>query len=42
MQMLGPKDEGSKKSSVEFDSGSKGGGNFSRSEGPVGEDDIPF
>ncbi len=42
MQMLGSKDEVVKKSSGEFDSGSKGGGNFPRSEGPVGEDDIPF
>jgi single-strand DNA-binding protein len=42
MQMLGPKDDGVKKNSGEFDSGFKGGGNFSRSEGPVGEDDIPF
>jgi single-strand DNA-binding protein len=42
MQMLGSRDEGAKKSPGEFDSGFKGGGNFSRSEGPVGEDDIPF
>lgn len=42
MQMLGSKDEGGKKGSAEFDSGFKGGGNYSRSEGPVGEDDIPF
>jgi single-strand DNA-binding protein len=42
MQMLGSKDEGVKKGSGEFDSGFKGGGNYSRSEGPVGEDDIPF
>jgi single-strand DNA-binding protein len=42
MQMLGSKGEGAKKSTGEFDSGFKGGGNFSRSEGPVGEDDIPF
>jgi single-strand DNA-binding protein len=42
MQMLGPRDESAKKNSGEFDSGFKGGGNFARSEGPVGEDDIPF
>lgn len=42
MQMLSPKDEGARKGGNEFDSGFKGGGNFSRSEGPVGEDDIPF
>jgi single-strand DNA-binding protein len=46
MQMLGSKDEGAKKSSADFDPGFRGGGggggNFARSEGPVGEDDIPF
>lgn len=42
MQMLGPKDEGSKKASGDFDSGFKSGGNFARSDGPAGEDDIPF
>ena len=42
VQMLGSRDEGIKKNSGEFDSGFKGGGSFSRSEGPVGEDDIPF
>jgi single-strand DNA-binding protein len=42
MQMLGSKDEGAKRNTAEFDSGSRGGGNFARSEGPIGEDDIPF
>jgi single-strand DNA-binding protein len=43
MQMLGTKGEGVKKSPAEFDPGLRGGGgNFARSEGPVGEDDIPF
>ena len=42
MQMLGSKEDGARRGPAEFDSGFKAGGNFPRSEGPVGEDDIPF
>ena len=42
MQMLGSKDEGSKRPSGEFDSGFRGAGNMGRPEGPPGDDDIPF
>ncbi len=42
MQMLGSKEDGARRGPAEFDSGFKAGGNFPRSEGPVGEDDVPF
>ena len=42
IQMLGSRDEGAKKSTADYDPGYNRGGNFTRSEGPIGEDDIPF
>jgi single-strand DNA-binding protein len=42
IQMLGSREDSAKKSSGDFDPGPRGGGNFARSEGPIGEDDIPF